>query len=50
MGKESFLIEGFDSKKIWQLYISLMDFRNNIFNPINESEDKITQDINPKYG
>ena len=27
-----------------------MVFRNNIFNPIYESGDKVTQDINPKCG
>ena len=37
-------------KKIGQLYISLMEFRNNIFNPIYESWDKITPDINTKSG
>ena len=25
-----------------------MEFRNNIFNPIHESGDKITSDINPQ--
>ena len=38
------------SKKIWPMYLSLVEFRNNIFNPIYESGDKITPDINPKCG
>ena len=32
------------------VYISLMVFRNNKFNPIFESGEKINPDINPKCG
>ena len=30
--------------------MGLMEFRNNIFNPIYQSGDKTAPDINPKYG
>ena len=39
-----------DSKNVWHLYKKSQGIRNNIFNPVYESGDKITPNIKPKCG